>query len=115
MRLIKLLVFWAFILSVSLYGKAQLLSHKAEIAQKVSAKEKIFLKITKGFSEGKQNKSPILKRKIKSRGVEVGVPQISSLSFQQVCSYNDFLPSPVQNTNSSFLYCVDRKRGPPAA
>lgn len=55
----------------------------------------------------------VLKRKYKSRGIEVANPYVSNVPCNKVSVYSKFLSIPVKDNYTSFLYCVDRKRGPP--
>lgn len=61
------------------------------------------------------DKCRVLKRKHKSRGVEVSTPYVSNVPCNQVSVYCKFLFLFVKDNYASFLYCVDHKRGPPVA
>lgn len=56
-----------------------------------------------------------LKRKSKPKGVEVIVPHIEDITFVQICTPAGTTVLPLSNSSSSFLHCVNAKRGPPAA
>jgi hypothetical protein len=65
--------------------------------------------------EGSRSKYKILKRRYKSRGIEVAIPLVSSVPLDKTFYYRIFLCFPIEANYASFLYCVDRKRGPPSA
>lgn len=60
-----------------------------------------------------QNDDSPHKRKRKPRATEVDTPHISDISFEQNFVYKAFKLLWIEETYSSFLHCVDLKRGPP--
>lgn len=78
------------------------------------SKEKIGdLKHIKLFCDKNKNEKIVLKKKHKPKGVESVNLIFSNLSIGQICIYSDFLILISETKFTSFLYCVERKRGPP--
>jgi len=112
MRVLKFALIFIF-LTTFIHGKAHT-SFQNHYQKTVAGKQDNDHKFIKTFSDNKSDESPRFKRKFRTKGVEVAIPHISDLSFVQIATYNEFILAPVENTHSSFLHCVERKRGPPS-
>lgn len=65
------------------------------------------------FSDENDSDSTRTRRKIRPKGVEVIVPEILKVSFIQKRNYSELFRTWDDESPSSFLHCVNRKRGPP--
>jgi len=111
MRTLKFGVIFIF-LAIFIHGKAHTSFQNHH--QKKFTKKNDYPKFLKKLSDNKSNERQKRKRKYRTKGVEVAVIQIANLSFKQTSVYKDFDLARVENTYSSFLHCVEQKRGPPS-
>lgn len=111
MRILKLTYFWVFLI-VFINGKAhsdlKFFEPKKAVVAK-SADSKVCNSITQ---ETPDDDSPS-KRKRKPRGIEVAVPHISNISFEQSYTYQPFEPLWIERIYSFIEYHIHGKRGPP--
>lgn len=111
MRIIRLIFLLVFV-SMFMHGKPQpilkFLDHNS-----VSKKSSDNLKDVKIFNDNSKDECLVRKRKLKTRGIEVVNPIISVFSINKIYVYGDFLIPINEIKYTSFLHCVDHKRGPP--
>ncbi|MBL7933945.1 MAG: hypothetical protein JNL60_18720 [Bacteroidia bacterium] len=60
-----------------------------------------------------QNEVPSLKRKYKTKGIQVIIPTIPSLTIREFVYCNDFVPHLTRSKNTHFQVRANCKRGPP--
>ena len=109
-RFLFILLFTAILIS----GKARHCA-QSEVYGHVFKKKPSTHYLSNSISDDKDNDGNGLKRKIRPKGVEVIVPHIDRISFDQTCTRHLVFPLPSDRIYSSFLHCVNRKRGPPLA
>jgi hypothetical protein len=79
-----------------------------------SYKNKLGYSVVKKVAASDHNELPKVKRKYKSKGVEVPVPNITVADLQRFYTYKSFSIPKLRSTSAVFLYCAQLKRGPPA-
>lgn len=111
MRTLKI-IFLFLSISIFLHGKVNP-SLKFINHNNVSKEKTGDLKHIKLFCDNNKNEKIILKKKHKPKGIENVNSVFSNISIDQICIYSDFLILISEIKYTSFLYCVERKRGPP--
>jgi hypothetical protein len=71
--------------------------------------------LIKKHSPVKENYICHFKKKRKTRGIGVSVPQISDALFGQSCSFVNYSPTYSGGKYTAFDVCIHCKRGPPVA
>lgn len=110
MFLVRFILVLAFITSCSL-GKADKQSHASIFQKNTNEKTISFSKTI--LKENKENKSPV-KRKIKPKGTEVLVPNITPDNFKQHHCFTIITCSHLTQAIFKPYYDSNGKRGPPA-
>ena len=111
MRAFKFLSIFIF-LAVFINSKADAPTRDFEGRKDHSSK---IIKDDQKINTDDQDDDSAHKRKLRPRGTEVDVPQISEVSFEHPFIYEVFKPLFIEKSYSSFLYCIPLKRGPPLA
>jgi hypothetical protein len=111
MRSLKFSYLWVFLI-LFLHGKVQgalktIDLKKALVTHSIDSNDDQF------FKQDQPDDDSPAKRKRRARGVEVAVPVISAVSFDQPFTYSVFKTLWIDDIYISFLYNVDLKRGPP--
>lgn len=109
MRTLKFLSIFLF-LAIFINSKAN--APILHLENKKDFSSKIITLDQKINADDKNDDSPH-KRKRRPRATEVDIPYISDISFEQNFVYKAFRLLLIEETYSSFLHCVDLKRGPP--
>lgn len=111
MRIIRSIFLLLFVF-IFIYGKAQP-TLKIINNNTVSKNNSNDLKHLKVYIDNNKNESFVLKRKHKPRGIEVVNPILSFFSINQIYVYREIQIPTIESKYTSFLHCVDNKRGPP--
>lgn len=109
MRAVKFISIFIF-LTVFINGKINAPVLKFETKKNHSSTE---IKTNQKINSDNDNDDSEHKRKRRLRGIEVDVPQISNISFEQLFVFKVFKPLFIERSSSSFLHCIPLKRGPP--
>lgn len=67
----------------------------------------------KDFKNDTQGEVPKLKRKYKTKGIQVIIPTIPFLTIQEFSYCNDFVPHLTKSNTTHFQIRANCKRGPP--
>jgi hypothetical protein len=105
---IKYIIFFLFL---CLFSRACSL-YKYEYC-KIAIGKKSNILASKDLLKGSQGEVSKFKVKYKTKGLLVVMPIVPALAFNKFCDYARFSARIIENTCSSFLYCVQGKRGPP--
>lgn len=111
MRVLKFSYLWVFLI-VFLNGKIHAAIKTLDFKKEIIT-HSLDSKGDQIFKQEQPNDDSPLKQKRRARGVEVAVPAISNVSFDQSFTYSVFKIFWVNNYYTSLLYNVDLKRGPP--
>lgn len=111
MRIISFIFFLLFV-SIVMHGKTKH-SFKINNHNTISKDELRDLKHIKIFCGNSKNEGFVINKKQKSKSRAIISPTIPGISLNQIHVYPDFPISLFETRYTSFLYCVERKRGPP--
>lgn len=110
MRILKATLLFLFL---GMFVHARAHSYTLTLQKKAVAEKKMQdLKLLKFFTDIPDHNNTF-KRKLKPRGLQVGILVIFVLAADLNYIYTDFTPDLITNSHASFLYCVPSKRGPP--